>query len=88
MDGRINFFFISSSSTWSFSSCWGDPRIEPNKHNRIDVIDREDFLRLRDIKVLAQRELMTKQALYDAGLSLITFLGIAKLVSHFIFYLL
>ena len=37
--------------------------------------DREDFHRLKDVSVPEQRELVTEQALYDAGLSSVLHLG-------------
>ena len=76
IDGRTN-FFISSSSSWGFPSFWSEPKIGPNEHSRINIIDRKDFLWLKDMKVPVQRELMTEQALYDVRLSSMTFLDIA-----------
>ena len=57
---KNQFFFISSSSSWGFSSSWRDSRANLNKHSRVDVIDREDFLRLKDMEVPTQWELMTE----------------------------
>ena len=71
-----SFFFASSSSPWGFPSWWGDPRIGPNENSLVDTVDQEDFLQLKNIEVPPQRELMTEQALYDAGLSSIISLGI------------
>ena len=41
----------------------------------MEVDDREDFHRLKDISVPKQRELVTEQALYDVGLSPVPHLG-------------
>ena len=73
---KNQFFFISSPFLWSFSSCWGDPRTGPNENSRMEIDDRKDFHRLKDMAVPPQRELMIEKALYDAGLSSVTSLGI------------
>ena len=54
------------------------PRTEANDNSRVEADDREDFHRLKDMSVPKQRELVTEQALYDAGLSLVPRLGIAR----------
>ena len=41
----------------------------------MEAADREDFHRLKDISVPKQSELVTEQALYDAGLSPVPRLG-------------
>ena len=56
-----------------------------NDNSRMEVSDRKDFHRLKDMVVPPQRELMTEQDLYDAGLSSITSLDIVQLVT-FIFF--
>ncbi|XP_073102951.1 uncharacterized protein [Elaeis guineensis] len=74
--GHTNrFFFVSSPSSWGFPSHWGVPRTEANDNSRVEADDREDFHRLKDMSVPKQRELVTEQALYDAGLSLVPRLG-------------
>ena len=75
---KNQFFFVSSSSSWGFPSRWGAPRTEANDNSRVDMDDREDFHRLKDMSVPKQRELVTEQALYDAGLSLVPRIGIAR----------
>ena len=75
---KNQFFFVSSSSSWGFPSRWGTPRTEANENSRVDADDREDFHRLKDMSVPKQRELVTEQALYDAGLSLVPRIGIAR----------
>ena len=75
---KNQFFFVSSSSSWGFPSRWGVPRTEANDNSRVDVDDREDFHRLKDMSVPKQRELVTEQALYDAGLSLVPRIGIDR----------
>ena len=52
----------------------------------MEADDREDFHRLKDMSVPKQRELVTEQALYDTGLSLVPRIGIAR-SSGFSFYL-
>ena len=66
------FFFLSLG----FSSRLVDPRTSPNDNSRIEVDDQEDFHRLKDMSVPKQKELIIEQALYDAGLSSISCLGI------------
>ena len=66
---------MPSSASWGFPVRWGNPRTEPNENSRVEVDDREDFHRLKDISVLKQSELVTEQALYDAGLSPVPRLG-------------
>ena len=75
---KNQFFFVSSPSSWGFPSHWGVPRIEANDNSRVEADDREDFHRLKDMSVPKQRELVTEQALYDAGLSLVPRLGIVR----------
>ena len=67
---------MSSSTPWGFPVRWGNPRTEPNENSQVEADDREDFHRLKDISVPKQRELVTEQALYDAGLSSIPGLGL------------
>ena len=44
----------------------------------MEVDDQEDFHRLRNMSVPKQKELVTEQALYDAGLSSVLRLGIVQ----------
>ncbi|KAG1326341.1 hypothetical protein COCNU_01G002750 [Cocos nucifera] len=69
---KTQFFFVSSTLSWGFSFIWGTPNTNPNDNNCIDAANQEDFLKLKDIKVLMQRELLIDQALYDVGLDLVT----------------
>ena len=84
---KNQFFFVSSSVPWGFSTRWGDPRTQPNENSRVEAGDREDFHRLKDISVPKQRELVTEQALYDAGLSPVRRLGRFSIVFSFFFFL-
>ncbi|EHA8587364.1 hypothetical protein COCNU_scaffold001971G000010 [Cocos nucifera] len=47
----------------------GTPNTNPNNNNQIDLANQEDFLMLKDMKVLLHKELLTNQALYNAELS-------------------
>ena len=48
-----------------------------NDFSRVDAVDRKDFLRLKNMEIPLQRELLTQQALYDTRLSLALAVGIA-----------
>ena len=82
---KNQFFFASSSAPWGFSARWGNPRTDPNENSRVEVGDREDFHRLKDISVPKQSELVTEQALYDAGLSPVPRLGRFAFFRHLYF---
>ncbi|EHA8591296.1 hypothetical protein COCNU_scaffold041207G000030 [Cocos nucifera] len=63
---KTQFFLVSSTLPWSFSFIWGTPNISPDDNNRIDPADWEDFLKLKDMELPKQKDLLTDQALYDA----------------------
>ncbi|KAG1366468.1 hypothetical protein COCNU_13G002580 [Cocos nucifera] len=65
---KIQFFFVSSTLSWNFSFIWETPNTSPNDNNQVNPTNRKDFLKLKDMKVPMQKELLTDQTLYDAGL--------------------
>ncbi|KAG1361451.1 putative transcription factor PIF1 [Cocos nucifera] len=56
-------------------SSQGEPNVLSNGNSQVDLADREDFFRLKDMKVLLQKELNTEESLYDAELSLASSMG-------------
>ena len=40
---KNRFFFISSSLSWGFPSCWDDPRTGPNENSQVEVDNWENF---------------------------------------------
>ncbi|KAG1347861.1 hypothetical protein COCNU_06G016900 [Cocos nucifera] len=60
----------SKGDTPGFPFMWETPNTSPNDNNQIDPANQKDFLKLKDMEVLMQKELLIDQALYDVGLAM------------------